>query len=263
MFQFWKFATAGIICGSLLLGDPALANSIKQGYRVSLLGVDVYEVTLAINLKQNSYAAQLGLEAAGMAGFLSSGRIDATARGNLAKGTAQPQTFTMSSDTFGEKHKLSVVWKPEAAPQTKRNFKITPATNAAISKVLSSSTLGPLAALISHLILPSKKACSGAKRVYTGKAVYDYSLTPQGTEKLNGEDEGSYRGTAYKCRATYRRIAGVSGKFVEAMQDNPPSPVTVWYAPISQGNSKMLLPVAAVTKVKGQAVKIRLHQAGD
>ena len=64
MFQFWKFATAGVICGSLLLGDPVLANSIKQGYRVSLLGVDVYEVTLAINLKQNSYAAQLGLEAA-------------------------------------------------------------------------------------------------------------------------------------------------------------------------------------------------------
>jgi hypothetical protein len=257
--QFRKIFMGSICCVALLISTPASAKPIELAYRVSLLGVDIYDVDLGISLTGNSYSVKLALKAAGVAGFLSNGRIDATASGAIANQTAVPQRFAMNSNTFGEEQKLVVHWALDAKPQTSRNFEIEPKVKFAISKSLSSKTKGPLALLVSHMILSPKKTCGGSNRVYTGNAVYDYSLAPHGIQNLTGDDGSGFQGAAYKCTLTYRRVAGASGKLVEAFQDNPPYPITVWYAPFSNANTKFLMPVAARTKVKGQSVKIRLR----
>ncbi|MGI9483020.1 MAG: DUF3108 domain-containing protein [Hyphomicrobiales bacterium] len=235
--------------------NQAAAQKLSLEYSVTLLGVEIYTVDVDVNIGANAYGSDVNIKSAGVVGFVSSGGITAAVNGLFNSPAPTPRQFKYSSKAFGSTKSVAVTWSDGQFPVTKRDFDIEPKQEAALANAISKDIKDPLSLVIAHMIKPANKTCSGKNRLYTGRAVYGYSLTAQGVGNVESE---AFTGKAYKCRVTYRLLAGGSDGFVKSLEDNPPKPVSVWFVPITSSGQQLLMPVAAETSVKGQSLVVSL-----
>lgn len=249
----WALTIAGV-----LFALSANAEDLKLRYSISVAGVEIYDVSARLSLSENSYKADVLATATGLVGLASGSKIKSSGSGTIAGSKVQPSKFSIRSSTFGSDKKIMVNWSSNGKFRTERNFELSAEIKSALKKAAAKNSKGPLARIVEHMQTSAPKACSGKKRIYTGRAVYDYALTAQGAGNLSIDDGRISTGQAFKCQLTYHRIAGFSSKLISAFVEENPEPVTIWFAPISLGGKALLLPLKAQGSVAGQRAEVLL-----
>lgn len=256
-------ATMAAVFGFAAL--PAAAQSAEQinldydfygnGIRVLALGFDA-------NVASEEYSVRYSLKTKGLGSLFSSSKIKAVSKGDVLKTRIQAKSYESQSKGKKGIRNISVKWDGKKVPKTERSYDLGKRKSGAIAKVLKPGYPDPISAMLQATLFDATNPCRSEFTVYDGKHVFELNYSFLGRDKVPSSSNGSYSGPAYKCRLTYRPIAGLSKKKMKKAAEEPQPPFTVWLAPFAarDGDRAFLIPVRATGRLKWANLDIYLRK---
>lgn len=261
IFNQRPFLAAGFAACTLLtpLALPAHAadEKIHMKYDIYASGLKVYRINLNMALNKKGYATNVTVRAKGFFKLFADSSVDMAARGHITPTGVMPRTFNMVSDSKKKNRRVAIIWDGKENPTIKRNYTLNKQRDQAINKLLTPGIANPLTFIARNASQPAAKACSGTERVFTGKAVYEYSFQRKGIKRF---DSKKYKGPTLFCTLTMRPIAGLSAAKMKEAKANPSKPYLVWYAPVAGKNGTHLIPIYAKGELKGKSFEMRFKK---
>ena len=254
---FAGFSAALVACSSsAMIADKAFAkDQIEVELQVFSGNLKLFEVKYDAGFDANKYSANLNLKPAGIAKWFVDSKIGMSVKGKIADNRLTASSFTLATKKKKKKKYFSVSWPSKALPVTKRIPELSQSKLSAIKAVLKPDYSDTLTTVLKIGFQASEAGCDGTKRIYSGAEVFDLKFKKLGTQTLNGDTAGVYRGKVLNCKMTYVPVAGLSDKKHKKLLKKPPV-FNLWLAQInlSDGGNKLLLPVGATGKIKGRNV---------
>ena len=245
--------------------SPGAARSAEQinldydfygnGIRVLALGFDA-------DVASGGYSVRYSLKTKGLGSLFSSSRIKALSKGEILQTRIRARSY--ESESQGKKgiRNISVKWDGKKAPETVRSYNLGKRKSGAIAKVLKPGYPDPVSAMLQTTLFDAVKPCQSEFTVYDGKHVFELNFNFLGRDRVPSSSNGAYSGPAYKCRLTYRPIAGLSKKKMKKAVREPQPPFTIWLAPFAATGSDraLLIPVRATGRLKWANLDIYLRK---
>lgn len=251
-------ATLGILTGAF--AAPAAANGLKLSYSIEVLGVEVYKVFLSADIGPVGYSMTARMEPAGVVGVFSGGEMTAIGKGSISKNAVFMGTYKMmSSSRFGGDKTVTMSAR-SGKLEAKRSFDIDAKDDAALKRAVTKNTRDAFSLLARHMLLEGPKSCAGKGSIYSGWAVYNYSLKFAGKKQMQSAATGNTY-PQFTCQLSYRRVAGAGSGAFKAFQEDRPKPITVNYAQVNAGGRNLLIPMSAQTTIRGQSISLNLLES--
>ncbi|MFO1089304.1 MAG: DUF3108 domain-containing protein [Hyphomicrobiales bacterium] len=250
--------TAFAAGGFLGLSGVAQADEpIALQYDLYVAGIKVYQIGLSGQVAPNGFKTQVSMRPAGLGSIFSSDQTDMRTTGTVASGQPKPANFEMRLN----ERQYKVSWSGSALPTTYRSKQLSEDRDREVTAALNPSLTDPLTAVMRLALSDTASSCALTQRVYNGKEIYEFALSPAGAVKLDSSSGGAYLGPAKKCKLAYRTIAGYSQKVMKKNQQNPPD-ITLLVAPVKGADGKPLMVIVGGSgTIDGRSFTARLSSA--
>jgi hypothetical protein len=219
-----------------------LDKKIELDYSVSGIGLALLSARFDIELNRRSYKATSVIKTEGIAGLIMRSRWDSVAEGNITRAGLEPKRFRTDVSTNQGRGAVHVKWDRtsyliSAIPEIKADRK------ADLNAKLAPKLPDPLSAVVTTAIFSASSPCTGKRRVFDGRRIFDISFRFE--KAVNFKGGSGYSGPAYLCKVKHTPVAGQSKEDM-ADEKRSPSPYhQVWLAPVTLGGGgpKVLIPV--------------------
>lgn len=240
-----------------LFSSTAIADDKEQAnlsYNVYIGASKMFKIGFKTTLTEQSYRSYMKLKPKGLAKLFANVTMVMNTEGTVQKNSIQPTKFSFYRKSKKRKRTSNVTWTQPDIPSTNRTYKVSSRKQADLAKTISSGMPDPLSAFLRLGITDAKAPCSKAQRVYDGGKVYDLKFKLLKKVAYRAKVKNSYKGPAFKCQLSHKPVAGYSKKDLAKSAQNPVN-FTIWFAPVKSALLKksILLPIAAIGKVKGRA----------
>ncbi len=256
-------ATALISAAEL---TPATAQDPEQinldydfygnGIRVLTLGFDA-------SMQDNNYSVRYALKTKGLASLFAAGTTTAISKGRILDDSIRAENFESVSKGKKGRREITVAWDGKQTPKTVRSYDLGKRKSGAIAKVLKPDFPDPISAMLQATLFDAGKPCQSSFTVYDGKHVFELNFSYIGRDNVLPSSSGVYSGPAYKCKLTYKPIAGLSKKKMKKARKEPQPPFTIWMAPFAapgRDDGALLIPVRATGRLKWANLDIYLRK---
>ena len=261
--------TVLLASSALLAAGPAFAadaDELNLKYDIHSFGLRVATLKFDINVTAKAYKARTKMKTKGLLNFIKSSNFTAIASGQVAKNGLEPKTFDLNTKSKKKGKRNAVIsWNRKRIPSVKLSYPRDDYKVEAVKEKLQPNMPDPITALLSATLRSSKTLCRDNYRVLDGATIYDIKYQLVGQDDFGDDDAGVYRGEAYKCKITYKPVAGLSNKKwakLKARKDKGVETFTVWMAPVKSATRKALfVPVGAVASLGGKTAYAYLVRA--
>jgi hypothetical protein len=191
----------------------ARAETVDLRYELSVSGIGVADMAVAVTLEGNAYSAQAKGATFGAAAMFDDLKIDARGAGRLAPGAVTPESFGTDNVLNGSPRRARVTWSPggEASVQelhpTLAEEERTPIPDDA-----RQGSLDPISGLMAFALgAPAAGTCSGAAKIFDGRRSYTLALSPDADGVTYVRLKiGDAEIVALKCAIQSQRTGGAS-----------------------------------------------------
>ncbi|MGI9374169.1 MAG: DUF3108 domain-containing protein [Hyphomicrobiales bacterium] len=260
MAKVWRNAARYVFaagCVGAAYTSAANANGLNLSYSIEILGVEVYKVHLNADIAPGGYAMSVRMEPAGVVGVFSGGKMVASGNGRISNNSVRMRTYQMTgSSRFGSDKTVTLSMR-NGRLEAQRDFDIDGNDDAAIKKAVTQGTRDAFSLLTRHMLLSGPKSCAGNGSVYSGWAVYAYSLKYAGEKQVKSAASGKTY-AQFTCQLSYRRVAGAGSGAFKAFQESRPKPISVNYAQVKVNGREVQIPMSARTTIRGQSISLSL-----
>lgn len=254
----FRYGIAGLALTGLLLSGASTASAqdiklsaaqvsrldqkIELKYDVLGIGFSLLSANFDITLQRNSYKATSVIKTEGIAGLIMQSRWDSVSEGRITRRGLRPTRFRTDVSTSRGRGAVHVKWEKNsylisANPAIKKDRR------AGLNAKLGPNLPDPLSALVTTALFSGKKPCTGKRRVFDGRQIYDISFTYDKAVTIrNGR---SYSGPAHKCKIKHTPVAGQPARELANERKSPSAPHYVWLAPVRLAGKgpRVLIPV--------------------
>ena len=220
------------------LTGPALGDTLRAHYSVTLLGLRIGDLYANGSLDPQTYRMGLNAHLTGLAAMISSVQMALASTGSVKKGSLAPNTYATSAVNSSETRTLRMA----LASGTVKQVEISPPPDyhgerVPITEANKRNILDPTSALI--MPVPMKDplvgpaACDRTLPIYDGYARFDISLHYVGQRDVAIQ---GYSGPVSVCAARYHPISGhlVNSRSTAFMAQN--EGIEVWLAPVEHAH---------------------------
>jgi hypothetical protein len=259
MTMHWgrQAARAAAFTTVMALGQAAHAQGqpIELRYDLYMAGLKVYEVGFAGEVSDKGYRTSVEMRPKGIGSIFTDDETDMRTSGTLAGGKPKPVSFQMRLND----RRYAVAWSGDAPTRTDRSEPLSDNKEKQVNAALTGPLADPLTAVMRLAVSDAAASCSMSQRVYNGKEVYEFALSPAGTANVEGK--GAYVGPAKRCKLAYRTIAGFSNKTMRRNRESPPD-ITLLIAPVkAAGGKPLMVIVGASGTINGRSFTASLGKA--
>ncbi|MEM7169794.1 MAG: DUF3108 domain-containing protein [Pseudomonadota bacterium] len=240
-------------------------HNLELGYEVWLGGLHVFSFDTALARQGKEYAIDMTARTDGLVGKVYPYEMQVEAKGKDQGSELRPKQFRLAYQAPGRERARAMVYRPDGWKARK-----DPASkNYHLPQFDTVGTLDPASAALSIIeVLGRQGSCSGELSIFDGKRRYDLSLSHQGETELGKSKYGIYAGPATKCQIQISRGDGF-GNDGSSFGTRFPSEVTVWMAPVLEGEpdipvrfeAESAFGVAIIHLVKAEKPTAELTQA--
>ena len=249
-------------------GMTAVAGPVQADEKISLdydfygNGIRVLTLGFDVNLADGKYHARYKLKTKGLASIFSKGTTTAISQGRVRRNSLLVKEYTAKIKNSKGKRNIDITWGNGEQPQTKRSYDLGRRKSGSIKKVLKSDTPDPVTSMLQSIMFDAGKPCQGTQDVYDGKEVFQLKFEYLKRDIVPITANGWFSGPAYKCRLTYKPVAGLSKKKKRRLKKDPIQPFTVWMAPVKSPmlGKSLLMPVRATGRMKWANLEIFIRK---
>ena len=212
---------------------PAMADSFRATYAISIVGLSVGNAYASANLQPNAYKIDIGVKLSGVASLVTDARGAATANGAIADAGVLPAAYANTSVNSQETRTIRM----GLDAGTVRAIDIQPpfpdpGERVPVTEDMKRGILDPVSALVMRVPsgepLVGAAACNRRIPIYDGLVRFDVTLSFVGTRDVQTR---GYKGPVTVCAARYEPIAGYrrdssATRFMANNRD-----LQVWLAP--------------------------------
>ncbi|MET0547546.1 MAG: DUF3108 domain-containing protein [Caulobacterales bacterium] len=213
-------------------GLPPGTRQVTTSYEGSWNGFATLDIAVAATITPKAYAVVANLTPEGLTELTShlrkSTTYQARSSGEMTPSGATPVYYFHHGGKRGREVELK--FSPKGVVTKAKpvfgNFGDPPASPAQKREAMDSLT-----AAITMATANSDNVCSRTLKIFDGKARYNLTLTPAGSQKISTP---GYKGATLKCHAQYTRVAG----YDRPKKNEKPlveKPFTIWFAPAPNG----------------------------
>jgi hypothetical protein len=213
---------------------------IVTTYDVYVGGVHLLTADILFQEQGRKYRAHLAGHTYGMWHRLLPWDTDLRAEGAIRKDHFVPAEFS-THDVFGKKIKVTKLhFTRDGDVKTEFEPPNHDVDREAVTAEQRRGSLDPVTALLQMVAyLAVEKNCNVTVPIFDGKRRFDITAKDAGTEDIDEEDYGVFKGTARKCTAAFKSIAGEwkeqeKDKFWKKNdKENGREPFRIWLGSVS------------------------------
>jgi len=221
---------------ALCTAPAALAAPVKAStaYIISLGGVNVADLRIALDDNGQRYTLGLDADVTGIGSLVASGTATISASGRSAANTLNSETFDLKTVAAGEGFNVHVGYSGGSATE----FKVTPPIVNNIDRVpVERSQLRGVTDMMSAFLIRGGKLdralCDRRIKVFTGIERFDVAMSFAKDDKATSPRTG-YQGPLVLCNIHY---LPVSGHYTTSDLTNylaQEDRILIWYAPLGE-----------------------------
>ncbi len=191
------------------IGDGVTYSTTLKG---ELAGLDIGRVFLDVTVTDRGYQVRYKMEQRGIARWFSDGEATANASGLFDDQASIVSSYYFNHDWNGEDDQQRTEMFRDAGADRYRLWSL-PEYNfrQPVSVEQAEDAVDPLGALVALAFTPvasGEEPCARSVPVLDGRRRFDLVMEPDGFEEIRRNGPGRYRGDAYRCRLTQRKVAG-------------------------------------------------------
>ncbi|HEY8578382.1 MAG TPA: DUF3108 domain-containing protein, partial [Beijerinckiaceae bacterium] len=197
------------LAAALGLAAPAAADSLKVGYSVRIIGLNIGTAGLIAELDPGRYELEVSAKLGGVAAIVTRSESAAKSTGGLAEGRVVPASYATTTSNSKETRTVRMALNGGSVRAVDINppFDEHP-SRVPVTEQHKRNILDPLSALLMPVAgsgpVLGPPACERSIPVFDGFTRFDVNLSYVGRREVAGP---GYRGQVVVCAARYRPVA--------------------------------------------------------
>ena len=223
-----------LACCVAAAGLPARADPVGAHYAGYIKGLNLFDLDLAVTLRDSDYRLQLGFRLTGVLGAMIHADGATVVDGRFAGSGAAPREMFSKGQFRGAPQVMQIDWQ-DGLPQVLQMVPPPEDGREPVPEREQAHTSDPLSAIafLLHQVSQTGK-CDAAARTYDGARLSEFASRTVGEEMLEPTPRSIFQGGALRCDITGRMIGGfMRGGDKEALRK--PKQASAWLARLAPG----------------------------